>query len=215
MKMLVYNKDWRSAVKSRGILVVLSGPSGAGKNTLLNAVLPRIPDLRYSVSVTTRPPRKGETEGVNYFFVDDVTFDQMIERDELLEWAEFCGHRYGTPRRFVEECLERGESVITDLDIQGAKQIRRSYPDGVFVFLLPPSLDELKRRLKGRGTEGSEAIAKRLETATHELRAIVDYDYWVMNDSLETAASELAAIICAERRRVKRIDPDSVGYDLF
>lgn len=213
--MLVYNKDWRSAVKSRGILVVLSGPSGAGKNTLLNAVLPRIPDLRYSVSVTTRPPRKGETEGVNYFFVDDVTFDQMIERDELLEWAEFCGHRYGTPRRFVEECLERGESVITDLDIQGAKQIRRSYPDGVFVFLLPPSLDELKRRLKGRGTEGSEAIAKRLETATHELRAIVDYDYWVMNDSLETAASELAAIICAERRRVKRIDPDSVGYDLF
>lgn len=213
--MLAYDKDWRSVVKSRGILVVLSGPSGAGKNTLLSTVLPRIPDLRYSVSVTTRPPREGEIEGVDYFFVDDARFEELVQSNALLEWAEFCGHRYGTPRSFVEECLSRGESVITDLDIQGAKQIRRTYPDGVFVFLLPPSLNELRRRLTGRGTEGSEAISKRLETATEEMRAIVDYDYWVMNDSLDTAASELQAIICAERRRVDRIDPKALVYDDF
>lgn len=212
--MLVYDKEWRNTVKSRGILVVLSGPSGAGKNTVLSTVLPRIPDLRYSVSATTRPPRPGEAEGVDYFFVDDAKFDQMAQSNELLEWAEFCGNKYGTPRRFVEECLARGESIITDLDIQGARQIKQSYPDGVFVFLLPPSLSELENRLTQRGTEGSEAISKRLETALEELRAIVDYDYWVLNDSVETAASDLEAIIRAERRRVERIDPESLGYDL-
>lgn len=201
-------------MKSRGILVVLSGPSGAGKNSLLNAVLPRVPDMRYSVSVTTRPPRTGEQDGVNYFFVDNPTFDKMIREDELLEWAEFCGNRYGTPRRFVMECLERGESVITDLDIQGARQIKQNYSEGVFVFLLPPSLDELKKRLTLRGTEGDEAITRRLDLALGELRAIVDYDYWVMNDSLELATADLEAIIRAERSRVQRIDPSSFGYDL-
>lgn len=201
-------------MKSRGILVVLSGPSGAGKNSLLNAVLPHVPNLRYSVSVTTRPPRAGEQEGIHYFFVDDHTFDEMVQANELLEWAEFCGNRYGTPRRFVTECLDRGESVITDLDIQGARQIRRNHPDGVFVFLLPPSLSELKKRLTLRGTEGDDAISRRLETALEELRAIVDYDYWVLNDSLDRAASDLEAIIRAERSRVGRIDPNSFGYDV-
>lgn len=214
MTVLVYDMEWRSQLKSRGVLIVLSGPSGAGKNTLLNAVLPRIPDLRYSVSVTTRPPRPGEVEGVNYFFVDNAEFDRMVESNELLEWAEFCGNRYGTPRRFVEEALSRGESVITDLDIQGARQIKSTYPDGVFVFLLPPSMAELRKRLTRRGTEGDEAISRRLETATEELRAIVDYDYWVVNDSLEAATADLEAIIRAERQRVTRIDLSAFGYDL-
>lgn len=202
-------------MRSRGILVVLSGPSGAGKNSLLNAVLPRVPDLRYSVSVTTRSPRPGEKEGMNYFFVDDSQFDEMAQSDQLLEWAEFCGNRYGTPRRFVEEALERGESVITDLDIQGARQIKRNHQDGVFVFLLPPSLSELKKRLTLRGTEGDDAISKRLETAIEELRAIADYDYWVLNDSLEKATSDLEAIIRAERCSVERIDPTGFGYDFL
>lgn len=202
-------------MRNRGILVVVSGPSGAGKNSLLNAVLPRVPNLRYSVSVTTRAPRPNEKDGVHYFFVDDDTFDKMIENDEFLEWAEFCGKRYGTPRRFVEECLARGESVITDLDIQGARQIKTTYPDGVFVFLLPPSLAELRKRLTLRGTEGDDAIAKRLETASDELKAIVDYDYWILNESLETAAADLIAIIRAERSRVARIDPDCFLADFL
>lgn len=201
-------------MQSRGILVVLSGPSGAGKNTVLNAVLPRIPDLRYSVSVTTRPPRAGEVEGVDYYFVDDATFDDMIRTGQLLEWAEFCGYRYGTPRRFVEECLSRGESVISDIDIKGAAQIKRTYPEGVFVFLLPPSLGELRKRLARRGTEGEEAIARRLQVAVEELRAIREYDYWIVNDSVERAAADLEAIIRAERQRVARIDWSKFGYDL-
>lgn len=202
-------------MKSRGFLIVLSGPSGAGKNSLLNAVLPRVPDLRYSVSVTTRPPRKGEKEGVNYFFVDDKEFDELIQGNDLLEWAEFCEHRYGTPRQFVDECLANGETVITDLDIQGARQIKRNHSDGVFVFLLPPSLSELKKRLTLRGTEGDDAISQRLQTAAEELKAIVDYDYWIMNDSLEAAASDLEAIIRAERNRVARMEPNSFGYDFL
>src|SRR5690606_21539315 len=147
------------------------GPSGAGKNTLLNAVLPRIPDLKYSVSATTRPPRPGERDGVDYFFLDDAAFDAMIARDEFLEWAEFAGYRYGTPRRFVEECLAQGYVVITDVDIQGARQIKEKMPDGVFVFLLPPSMEELQRRLESRGTESAEAISRRLKIALEIGRA--------------------------------------------
>lgn len=201
--------EWRTKVRSRGFLVVLSGPSGAGKNTLLNAVLPLIPDLRYSVSVTTRPPRPGERDGVDYFFVDDAEFDRLIEQDEFLEWAEFCGYRYGTRRSFVDECLRRGETVITDIDIQGAKQIRERMPEGVFVFLLPPSMAELRKRLRQRGTEEESAICRRLETALEELQAITYYDYWILNDDLQRAASTLEAIIRSERSRVQRLQtPD-------
>jgi len=193
-------------MKRRGFLVVLSGPSGAGKNTLLNAVLPRIPDLKYSVSATTRPPRPGERDGVDYFFLDDAAFDAMIARDEFLEWAEFAGYRYGTPRRFVEECLAQGYVVITDVDIQGARQIKEKMPDGVFVFLLPPSMEELQRRLESRGTESAEAISRRLKIALEEVAAIVDYDYWILNNYLEEACEQLVSIIRAERARVCRTD---------
>jgi len=199
-------------MKRRGFLVVLSGPSGAGKNTLLNAVLPKVPDLKYSVSATTRPPRPGERDGVDYFFLDDSAFDAMIARGELLEWAEFAGYRYGTPRRFVEESLEQGYTVITDIDIQGARQIKQRMPSGVFVFLLPPSLDELQRRLKKRGTDSSEAIDRRLKIALEEVAAIVDYDYWILNSDLEEACEQLVSIIRAERARVSRTDFSTLPF---
>ena len=134
-------------MNSEGFLVVLSGPSGAGKNTLLNAVMNRVPGLRYSVSATTRPPRPGERDGVDYFFVSDAAFDEMIGRGELLEYATFCEHRYGTPRRFVDERLAAGDTVITDIDIQGARQIQKAMPEAVFVFLMPPSMETLRQRL--------------------------------------------------------------------
>ncbi|HLS89962.1 MAG TPA: guanylate kinase [Limnochordia bacterium] len=193
-------------MKARGFLVVLSGPSGAGKNTLLSAVLPRIPDLKYSVSATTRPPRPGEKHGVDYYFLQDDEFQEMIDRGEFLEWAEFAGYRYGTPRRFVEECLAQGLTVITDIDIQGARQIKQRMPDGVFVFLLPPSFEELEKRLHKRGTDSSEAIGRRLKIALEEVAAIVDYDYWILNRDLEEACEQLVAIIRAERARVSRTD---------
>lgn len=193
-------------MRSRGFLIVLSGPSGAGKNTLLSAVLPRVPNLKYSVSATTRPPRPYEKDGVNYHFLDEREFQAMIDRGEFLEWAEFAGYRYGTPRAFVDAAISRGETVISDIDIQGAKQIKASLPEAVFVFLLPPSLAELRARLAVRGTDSAEAIDRRIQIATEELRSIADYDYWVMNDDLEEACESLIHIIEAERRRVARID---------
>lgn len=188
----------------RGFLVVLSGPSGVGKNTLLNAVLPRVEGLQYSVSATTRPPRAGEVHGRDYFFLSDEEFDAMVERGELLEWAEFVGRRYGTPRRYIEECLDKGLTVILDIDIQGAAQIRRALPEAVLVFLLPPSLDELRRRIYGRAKDSEAAIAERLSWARQELAAVADYDYVIVNDDLERACDELRAIIVAERCRVER-----------
>lgn len=190
----------------RGFLVVLSGPSGVGKNTLLNAVLPRVENLRYSVSATTRPPRAGEVHGRDYFFVTDDEFDAMIQGGELLEWAEFVGRRYGTPRRYIEQCLEQGQTVILDIDIQGAAQIRAAMPEAVLVFLLPPSLEELRRRIYGRAKDSEAAIVQRLSWAENELAAVSEYDYAIVNDDLERACDQLRAIIIAERCRVSRSD---------
>ncbi len=190
----------------KGFLIVLSGPSGAGKNTLMNAVIPSIPNLQYSVSATTRKPRSGERNAVDYFFVSDQEFDRMIANDELLEWAEFCGSRYGTPKFFVKDRINQGKTVIMDVDIQGALQIRQKIEETVLVFLLPPTWDELRNRLTKRGKDPKEAIHQRLERSFEELKFIVDYDYFIINDKLEKAAERLSTIINAEWCRVNRAD---------
>lgn len=189
-----------------GFLVVLSGPSGVGKNTLLNEVMPLVPDLLYSVSATTRPARSGEVDGEHYFFVSDSQFDEMERTGQLLESAEFVGRKYGTPRAYIEENLQLGNTVIMDIDIQGARQIRGVMPEAVFVFLLPPSFEELNRRIHDRGLDSPQAIEKRLSSAHDELQAVVDYDYAIINDDLTRAAEQLRAIIVAERCRVARSD---------
>lgn len=196
----------KPARHSSGFLVVLSGPSGVGKNTLLNAVLPEVPGLRYSVSATTRPPRPGEVHGRDYFFVTDEEFDDMVRRDRLLEWAEFVGRRYGTPRDYIERCLAEGSTVIMDIDIQGARQIRERMSEAILVFLWPPSLQELSRRIHGRGKDSEAAITRRLSWARQELLAVTEYDYVIVNDDLDRAAAELRSIITAERCRVSRTD---------
>jgi len=193
-------------MKLKGFLLVLSGPSGVGKNTLMNAVFPNIPNLHYSISATTRPPRSGETHGVDYYFLSDQEFDEMIENDQFLEWAHFCGHRYGTPKFFVEEKIKQGKAVIMDVDIQGAIQIREKVNDAVLVFLLPPTWDELKNRLTKRGKDPIESINQRLERSFDELKYINEYDYFIINDQLDKAAERLTMIINAEWCRVERAD---------
>lgn len=188
----------------KGFLIVVSGPSGAGKNTLINSVIPSIPNLQYSVSATTRKPRAGEIDGVDYFFVSDEEFDQMITDGEFLEWAEFVGNRYGTPKTFVQEKINQGKTVIMDIDIQGAQQVRQKMAEAVFVFLLPPTWEELRNRLIKRGKDPEEAITKRLEVSFAELSNIVDYDYFIINDQLEKATERLETIIKAEWCRVAR-----------
>lgn len=194
----------------KGFLIVLSGPSGAGKNTLMNRVIPRIPNLQYSVSATTRQPRPGEVDGVDYFFVTEEEFDQMVANEEFLEWAEFVDNRYGTPKSFVQKQMEEGKTVIMDVDIQGALQIRGKLDDAVLVFLLPPTWEELENRLNKRGKDPVEAIVKRLERSYEELKYIVDYDYFIVNDQLEKAAERLLTIINAEWCRVARADLDTI-----
>jgi guanylate kinase len=200
-------KDMRSGgPKTKGFLIVLSGPSGAGKNSVMNAVFPTIPNLRYSVSVTTRPPRAGEVHAVDYFFCSEEEFDQMLQDDLLLESATFVGYRYGTPKQFVLEQIEAGNAVIMDIDIQGAAQIRSKMPEAVLVFLLPPTPEELSKRLRLRGSDSEEVIRRRLAKSRDEVKHIVDYDYFIVNDDLNRAAEQLRQIILSEWCRVCRID---------
>lgn len=187
-----------------GLLVVLSGPSGAGKGTLCKALLEQMPSLNYSVSLTTRLPRAGEIDGVNYFFVTQQKFEEMIANNELLEWARVHDNYYGTPRSYIEQCLTQGEDVILEIDTQGAMQIKAKFPEAVFIFILPPSLAELAARISKRGTETPEVIAKRLKAAVTELSYITEYDYIVTNDIIDDALNKLMAIITAEKSRVKR-----------
>jgi guanylate kinase len=198
----------------QGFLIVLSGPSSVGKDTLLGAVLGKIPDMVYSVSATTRPPRPGEKDGRDYFFLSRQEFEGLIKSDGLLEWADYCGNLYGTPRAFVDEMVAEGKIVISDIDIQGATQLRQAMPEGVFVFLMPPSLEELRRRIIRRATDPPEAIASRMARAEDEMRSIVDYDYWILNADLASAVQDLKSIIRAESLRVKRGGFKKVGEGL-
>ncbi|MCX5432924.1 guanylate kinase [Streptomyces sp. NBC_00257] len=176
-------------------LTVLSGPSGVGKSTVVAHMRKVHPEVWLSVSATTRKPRPGERNGVHYFFVDNEEFDKLIANGELLEWAEFAGNRYGTPRRAVLDRLEAGEPVLLEIDLQGARLVRQSMPDAQLVFLAPPSWEELVRRLTGRGTEAPEVIERRLAAAKIELAAEAEFDTTLVNTSVEDVARELLGLM--------------------
>ena len=179
----------------RGKLLVISGPSGCGKSTVIAKMMAGRKNVEFSVSATTRKPRPGERDGVEYFFVSRERFDEMIRNDELLEHAEFVGNCYGTPKAQVCQRLENGISVILDIEVQGAAQVKAKLPEAVTVFLAPPGLDALERRLRGRGTEPEEKILARLETARREMQLAPQYDYTVINDDPDRAARALGEIL--------------------
>ncbi len=185
----------------KGLLFVVSGPSGAGKGTICRKLAESF-DIYLSVSMTTRAPRPGETEGVSYFFTTEDAFRKELERDGFLEHAEVYGNYYGTPKDKVTEQLEQGRDVVLEIDIQGAMKVRENYPEGIFIFILPPSMTELRKRITGRGSETEEAINLRMREALKEVAYIGKYDYCVINGELDEAVSRLEAIITAEHSRV-------------
>ena len=191
-------------MKRKGLLLVVSGPSGAGKGTICKEFLNNNEDVKLSVSATTRNPRDGEVDGVNYFFVTKDKFKSMIVNNELLEHAQIYDNFYGTPKAAILENLENGHDVVLEIEMQGARQIKEVYPEGVFIFILPPSLDELKNRIVGRGTETEEEIAKRFSCAFEEINQIVNYDYFVVNEDVSKSSKEVESIILSEKNKVSR-----------
>jgi guanylate kinase len=186
-----------------GHLFILSAPSGAGKSTLCRALLDHFADLQYSVSHTTRSPRAGEQPGIDYYFISPVRFEEMIEQGRWAEWAKVHGNYYGTSAEDIENHLSAGRDVLLDIDVQGAAQILKRYPDSVSIFIMPPSMDALKTRLKKRGTDSRETIEKRLAEAENEIRQKDRYRHVIINDRLENAIAELVAIISQYRHRDK------------
>ena len=191
--------------KNKGVLIVISGPSGAGKGTICKALLEKHKDIHLSVSATTRDPRQGEVHGVNYYFLNKDEFLKKVEEDDFLEWAEVYGNCYGTPKSNVKELLDSGKDVILEIDIQGALKVKENTEEGVFIFILPPSMEELKARIIKRGSETPESLMKRFKSAYKEINFISRYNYAVVNDEVETAVDKLEAIVCAEKCRVDRI----------
>ncbi|MEG0321888.1 MAG: guanylate kinase [Oscillospiraceae bacterium] len=189
--------------KPKGQLIVLSGPSGVGKSTVISELLSERDDIYFSVSFTTRAPRVGEADGVNYCFVPRSEFEGMIARDELLEYAEYVGNYYGTSLKVIQEKLAAGIDVLLDIEVKGAAKVRAKCPEAVLIFIIPPSFEELSRRLHGRNTDDEEVIAGRLLKAREEYREIPAYHYLVVNDNVSHAAAEICAILTAERCRTK------------
>lgn len=188
----------------KGLLIVLSGPSGAGKGTIYNAVLDRLPQLKKSISVTTRSPRSGETDGVQYYFRTVAEYKRMKENGEFLETAEVYKNFYGTPKAPVFEMLERGEDVFFEIDTEGARQIKEKYPECVSVFIMPPSFEILENRLRSRGTENEESLVTRIGSAKSELAKYRQFDYIVFNDDIVKATDEVVNIILSERCKISR-----------
>ena len=193
-----------SSGQRKGVLFVVSAPSGAGKTSLCRELIDRFADLRQSISFTTRQSRAGEEDGVDYNFVDDAQFRQMVDDDRLAEWAEVHGNCYGTSLETLETAAEQGIDMLLDIDYQGAAQLKKNYQHGVFVFILPPSFAELEKRLRGRGTDTDEVISQRLKNAEKEISDTGWYDYLVVNDDFQTAFEELSSIVTAERCRSQR-----------
>ncbi|MFB9762246.1 guanylate kinase [Ectobacillus funiculus] len=190
----------------RGLLIVLSGPSGVGKGTVRKALFNQEDiQFQYSVSATTRNPREGEVNGVDYFFKMREEFERMIANNELLEWAEFVGNYYGTPIAYVEQTLQQGKDVFLEIEVQGALQVKKAFPEGVFIFLAPPSLSELKSRIVGRGTETEDVIHNRLTVAKEEIEMMDAYDYVVENDEVQLACDRIKAIVVGEHCRRERV----------
>lgn len=189
-----------------GILFVLSGPSGVGKGTVRKRLFEEETDLEYSISMTTREKRPREKEGVDYFYRTKEEFERMIANDELLEYAKYVNNYYGTPRAFVEETLAKGKDVFLEIEVQGAMQVKKNFPEGVFIFLFPPSLDELKYRIESRGTETEELVINRLKEARKEIEMMHFYDYVVVNDDVDQAVERIKAIIQSEHLRRERVE---------
>ena len=186
-----------------GKLIVLTGPSGVGKGTLVKSLLDRNPQLHLSISATTRLPRSGEVDGVDYYFVTKAKFKQMIGEQLLLEWAEYASNYYGTPKEQVETKIAAGKSVLLEIELLGARAIQKTYPNALRLFILPPSIEELERRLKNRGKDSPEAIAKRLERAKTEIAASNEFDHQIVNDDIQTALTAIESAITAfEDRRI-------------
>jgi guanylate kinase len=197
-----------------GLLIVFCGPSGVGKGTILKVAKERNNNIRYSVSATTRNPRQGEVDGESYFFKSVSEFKSMIENNELVEWVEYCGNYYGTPKKYIQDTLSQGFNVVLEIEVEGAVNIKKMYPDAVTIFVLPPTFEELKNRLKGRGTENIEVIEKRLSRAKEELKIVGKFDYIIINDDIDNAANDLNNILLAEKLRYKRNKDilDRIGF---
>lgn len=182
-------------------LFVISGSSGVGKGTVLKSFLTKNPNFMLSISCTTRAPRKGEVDGVNYFFLSKDEFQNCIDNDKFLEWAEFAGNRYGTKKKYIKQCLEEGKDIILEIDTQGALQVKKQMPEAVLIFICPPSLETLENRLRGRHTEDEATIQKRMQEVKTELERAEKFDYKVINDDLANAVAELEKVIIGEQEK--------------
>ena len=194
-------------MQDKGLLIVLSGPSGVGKGTVRKEIFAQSDtSFEYSISMTTRAPREGEVDGVDYFFKSTEEFEKLIEEGKLLEYAQFVGNYYGTPVDYVRETLDRGKDVFLEIEVQGARQVREKFPEGLFIFLAPPSLSELKNRITTRGTESEAIISNRMNVAKEEIEMMSLYDYVVENDQVELACDRIKAIVIAEHCRRQRVE---------
>ncbi len=192
-------------IEEKGILFILSGPSGVGKGTVRKRLFEEATELQYSISMTTRNMRPGEVDGVDYFYKSNQEFENLIEQNQLLEYAKYVSNYYGTPRAYVEETLEKGQDVFLEIEVQGALQVKENFPEGVFIFLFPPSLEELKNRIVNRGTESQELVLNRLKEARKEIEMMDAYDYVVVNDHVEHAVDKVKAIIQSEHLKRERV----------